>query len=204
MGLAVRCLRQCVADHVVVFAILLLTIAWREAIIAGLSVPVTFAGVLLIIMLMGYSLNELVVIGMVIALVMIVDVFIVLLEGLHDEIYNGGKTFGQAVLATVKRYALPAFAAQLTTILALAPLMSISGTVGEFIRVLPTTTVVCLILSFIVAMLCTLPLARALLGRQRKPDNPRQQGLSDRVTARAVNGLESWNGRWVVQRRGQS
>src|SRR5690554_1754570 len=136
MGLAVRCLRQCVADHVVVFAILLLTIAWREAIIAGLSVPVTFAGVLLVIWLMGYSLNELVIIGMVIALVMIVDVFIILLEGLHDEIYNGGKTFGQGVLATVSRYGLPAFAAQITTILALAPLMSISGTVGEFIRVI--------------------------------------------------------------------
>ncbi|CEA03744.1 acriflavin resistance protein [Pseudomonas saudimassiliensis] len=188
----------------VVFVILLLTIAWREAILAGLSVPVTFAGVLLILLLMGYTLNELVVIGMVIALVMIVDVFIILLEGLHDEIYNGGKTFGQAVLATVKRYAMPAFAAQLTTILALAPLMSISGTVGEFIRVLPTTTVVCLILSFIVAMLCTLPLARSLLGKQRKAADPKRQGLSDRVASRAVNGLENWNSRWVVRGRRQS
>ena len=188
----------------VVFIILLLTIAWREAILAGLSVPVTFAGVLLVILIMGYTLNELVVIGMVIALVMIVDVFIILLEGLHDEIYNGGKTFGQAVLATVKRYAMPAFAAQLTTILALAPLMSISGTVGEFIRVLPTTTVVCLILSFLVAMLCTLPLARALLGKQRQSQDPQRQGLSDRITRRAVEGLESWNARWVVQRRRQS
>ncbi|WP_150306339.1 efflux RND transporter permease subunit [Pseudomonas saliphila] len=188
----------------IVFIILLLTIAWREAIIAGLSVPITFAGVLLVILMMGYSLNELVVIGMVIALVMIVDVFIILLEGLHDEIYNGGKTFGQAVLATVQRYGMPAFAAQITTILALAPLMSISGTVGEFICVLPTTTVVCLVLAYIVAMLCTLPLARALLGKQRKAQDARKQGLSDRVTGRAVEGLERWNTRWVVQSKRQS
>ena len=187
----------------IVFAILLLTIAWREAIIAGLSVPVTFAGVLLVILLMGYSLNELVVIGMVIALVMIVDVFIILLEGLHDEIYNNGKTFGQGVLATVERYGLAAFAAQITTILALAPLMSISGTVGEFIRVLPTTTVVCLVLAFIVAMLCSLPLSRVLLGKQRAAVE-QKQGYSDRVTARAVNALESWNARWVVRNRRQS
>ncbi|MCK9509293.1 MAG: efflux RND transporter permease subunit, partial [Pigmentiphaga sp.] len=188
----------------IVFAILLLTIAWREALVAGLSVPITFAGVLLIILLMGYSLNELVVIGMVIALVMIVDVFIILMEGLHEEIYNEGKTFGQGVLATVKRYAMPAFAAQITTILALVPLMSISGTVGEFIRVLPTTTVVCLILSFIVAMLCSLPLSRALLGKQRKPADPKRQGLSDRITGRAVEGLERWNARWVVRRKRQA
>ena len=187
----------------VVFAILLLTIAWREAVIAGLSVPVTFAGVLLVILLMGYSLNELVIIGMVIALVMIVDVFIILLEGLHDEIYNNGKTFGQGVLATVERYGLAAFAAQITTILALAPLMSISGTVGEFIRVLPTTTVVCLVLAYIVAMLCSLPLSRVLLGRQRATERSKQ-GYSDRVTARAVNALESWNARWVVRSRRQS
>ncbi len=188
----------------IVFAILLLTIAWREAVVAGISVPVTFAGVLLVILMMGYSLNELVVIGMVIALVMIIDVFIILMEGLHDEIYNEGKTFGQGVLATVKRYAMPAFAAQLTTILALVPLMSISGTVGEFIRVLPTTTVICLVLSFIVAMLCSLPLSRALLGKQRRSEDPKQRGRSDRVTAWAVNGLESWNTRHVVKTRRQS
>lgn len=188
----------------IVFAILLLTIAWREAIVAGLSVPVTFAGVLLIILLMGYSLNELVVIGMVIALVMIIDVFIVLMEGVHDEIYNQRKTFGQAVLATVARYAKPAFAAQLTTILALVPLMSISGTTGEFIRVLPTTTVICLVLSFIVAMLCSLPLSRALLGRQRAPEDPQQLGRSDRVTQWASDKLEGWNTRWVVGNRKQS
>lgn len=188
----------------IVFLILFLTIAWREAVVAGLSVPITFAGVLLAILVMGYSLNELVVIGMVIALVMIIDVFIILMEGLHDEIYVQGKTFGQGVLATVKRYAMPAFAAQLTTILALAPLMSIGGTVGEFIRVLPATAVVCLIISFIVAMLCTMPLSRALLGKQRKPDSAQKQGLSDRVASRAVNGLERWNGRWVVRSRKQS
>lgn len=187
----------------VVFAILLLTIAWREAVIAGLSVPVTFAGVLLAILAMGYSLNELVVIGMVIALVMIVDVFIILLEGLHEEIYTEGKTFGQGVLATVSRYGMPAFAAQLTTILALVPLMSITGTVGKFIRVLPTTTVVCLILSYVVAMLCTLPLARSLLGKAR-PTGRGRKSASDRITAAAVNRLEGWTVRWVVGSRRQA
>src|SRR5690606_13691642 len=75
---------------------------------------------------------------------------------------------------------------------------------GEFIRVLPATAVVCLILSFVVAMLCSLPLSRALLGKQRKADSPQQQGLSDRVTNRAVDGLERWNARWVVRSRKHS
>ncbi len=188
----------------IVFVILFITISWREALVAGLSVPVTFAGVLLVILALGYSLNELVIIGMVIALVMIIDVFIILMEGVHDEIYRNGRTFGQAVLATVKRYAVPAFAAQLTTILALVPLMSIGGTSGEFIRVLPVTTVVCLVLSFVVAMLCTLPLSRALLGRQRKPEDAARQSHADRITQRAMDGLEGWNARHVVASRRQA
>lgn len=188
----------------VVFAILFISISWREAVVAGLAVPVTFAGVLLVILQFGYSLNELVIIGMVIALVMIIDVFIILMEGLHDEIYRNGRTFGQAALITVRRYAVPVFAAQVTTLLAMAPLMSIGGTMGKFIRVLPTTIIICLVLSFIVAMLCAVPLSRALLGKQRRAEGDEKPGLADRVTQRAVDGVERWSGRYIVASRGRA
>ena len=49
-----------------------------------------------------------------------------------------GLSFSQAAIETVKSYAGPAFAGQLTTILALAPLMAISGTMGKFIRLIPS------------------------------------------------------------------
>ncbi|REC95399.1 efflux RND transporter permease subunit [Kushneria indalinina] len=188
----------------VVFAILFITISWREAIVAGLAVPVTFAGVLLVILMFGYSLNELVIIGMVIALVMIIDIFIILMEGLHDEIHRNGRTFGQAALITVRRYAVPVFAAQITTLLALAPLMSIGGTMGAFVRVLPTTIIICLVLSFIVAMLCAVPLSRVLLGRQTRSSGEKKPGMADRVTQRAVDGLERWSSRYILASRRQS
>ncbi|OWK29977.1 efflux RND transporter permease subunit [Sphingomonas mucosissima] len=185
----------------IVFVILFVTIAWREALLAGLSIPITFAGVLLFLMLTGQTLNELVIIGMVIALVLIIDVFIILLEGLHDEIYVQKATFGQAVLRTVKRYAVPTFAAQLTTILALVPLMAIGGTAGAFIRILPVTTVLCLVVGFVLAMFGTLPLSRYLLGKQANSGAELKEGRSDRVTARAMDWLENWNSRHVLATR---
>src|SRR5690606_21915917 len=130
---------------------------------------------LLVILLLGYSLNELVIIGMVIALGLIIDVFIIMMEGLHEDIFIERRTFGQAALGTVQRYAMPAFAGQLTTILALAPLMAISGTAGEFIRVLPVTTITCLVLAFIVAMLIAVPLSRYLLGKVKPPEGEADQ-----------------------------
>lgn len=185
----------------IVFIILFITIAWREALLAGLSIPITFAGVLLFLMLTGQTLNELVIIGMVIALVLIIDVFIILLEGLHDEIYVQKASFGQAVLRTVKRYAVPTFAAQLTTVLALVPLMAIGGTAGEFIRILPFTTIICLIIAFVLAMFGTVPLSRYLLGKQANAGAEIKEGRSDRITAKAMDWLEEWNCRHVLSSR---
>lgn len=188
----------------VVFIVLFIAISWREGVIAGLSIPVTFAGVLLCVLLLGYSLNELVIIGMVIALGLIIDVFIIMVEGLHEDIYIARRSFGQAVLATVDRYAIPAFAGQLTTILALAPLMAIGGISGEFIRVLPVTTITCLVLAFIVALLATLPLARFMMGKIKVPEGNASQSKADRMTLRAMDRLESWNCRHVLASRGRA
>ncbi|HBR84715.1 MAG TPA: AcrB/AcrD/AcrF family protein, partial [Erythrobacter sp.] len=173
-----------------VFIILFLVLTWREGLIAGLSIPVTFCGVLVVILLMGYSLNELVIIGMVLALGLLVDVFILMMEGLHEDIYTNNKSFGEAALSTIDRYAMPAFAGQLTTILALAPLMAIGGVSGKFIRVLPITAIACLILAYIVALFAAVPLSRYLLQRVADGDTKEETNKADAVAADASGWLE--------------
>lgn len=147
-----------------VFVILFIALSWREALIAGLSIPLTFLGTLFFLWLTGQSLNNIVLIGMVLALGLLVDVFILMMEGMHEAIFVNGLSFDLAALHTVKTYALPAFAGQMTTIVAMTPLMVISGTMGKFIRLLPTTAIICLLLSFIIALLVDIPLSRFLLG----------------------------------------
>ncbi|WP_290884862.1 efflux RND transporter permease subunit [Fischerella sp.] len=68
-----------------------------------------------------------VLIGMVLALGILVDVFILMMEGMHEAIFVKGMSFNQAALRTMTTYAPPAFSGQLTTILALVPLLAISG-----------------------------------------------------------------------------
>ncbi|WP_133407174.1 efflux RND transporter permease subunit [Parashewanella tropica] len=148
---------------IAVFVVLLISLTWREALIAGLAIPISFAGGLIIIAGFGYSLNQIVIIGMVIALGLLVDVFIMMMEGMHDNMFVKGKNFGQSALATVKTYGIPALTGQLTTILAMAPLLGISGMVGKFIRSMPMTAIACLIASYIVALLLCVPLSKYLL-----------------------------------------
>ncbi|BDS05657.1 acriflavin resistance protein [Oceaniferula spumae] len=178
---------------VAVFIILFLLLTWREGIIAGLSIPLTFLGALIIIWALGYTLNELVIIGMVLALGLMVDVFILMMEGLHEGIFVEKLSFGQAALKTVKRYAIPAAAGQATTILAMAPLMAIGGLPGKFIRVLPVTAIACLLTAFVIALLVDIPLARFLLGGAAKKQTESRKTRADRITEKLSEKMRLWS-----------
>ena len=173
-----------------VFVILFIALSWREALIAGLSIPLTFLGTLAVLWLMGQTLNNMVLIGMVLALGILVDVFILMMEGMHEAIFVKGLDFDRAALQTVKTYAPPAFAGQLTTILALTPLMAISGTLGKFIELLPIAAIICLILSFAIAILVDIPLSRYLLANVKGTESKSQV---DRLSEAASEKWARWS-----------
>ncbi len=173
-----------------VFIVLLFALTWREAMIAGLSIPLTFLGALAVLFLLGFTLNKMVQVGMILSLGLLVDVFILMMEGMHEGIFVEGLNFNQAALKTVKTYATPAFSGQLTTILALAPLMAISGTMGKFIRLIPISAIVCLVLSYIIALLVDIPLSRYLLGNIKTQG---QKSRVDRLTETASEKFRQWS-----------
>ncbi len=163
-----------------VFAILFVALTWREALIAGLAIPLTFAGAIFALWIMGYTLNTMVMVGMILALGLLVDVFILMLEGLHDGIFVQGLSFPQAAIKTVTTYAGPSFAGQLTTVLAMAPLMAISGTMGMFIRLVPISVITCLIMSYGIALLVVIPMSKFLLGNVK--EGTHSKTFVDRLT----------------------
>ena len=173
-----------------VFVILFIALSWREALIAGLSIPLTFLGTLAVLWLMGQTLNNMVLIGMVLALGILVDVFILMMEGMHEAIFVQGLPFNSAALRTVKTYAPPAFAGQLTTILALTPLMAISGTLGKFIELLPIAAIICLILSFAIAIFIDIPLSRYLLANVQGVES---KSKIDRLSETASEKWTRWS-----------
>ena len=173
-----------------VFVILFIALSWREALIAGLSIPLTFLGTLAVLWLMGQTLNNMVLIGMVLALGILVDVFILMMEGMHEAIFVKGLPFDRAALQTVKTYAPPAFAGQLTTILALTPLMAISGTLGKFIELLPIAAIICLILSFAIAIFIDIPLSRYLLADVKGVES---KSKIDRISEAASEKWTRWS-----------
>ncbi|MEJ2410130.1 MAG: efflux RND transporter permease subunit [Novosphingobium sp.] len=171
---------------IAVFAVLLVALTWRAAAVAALALPVTLLGALAAINLLGFTLNTLVTLGMVIALGVLVDVFILVMEGMHEGMSVRGETFEQAALATARTFFFPALAGQATTILAMVPLMMIGGTDGKFIRLIPLTAIACLVISLIVAFVVCIPLSRYLLRARGAGEAPTR---IDRITLRASRAL---------------
>ncbi len=166
-----------------VFLVLLVALTWREAIIAGLSIPLTFLATLAVVWLLGNTLNKMVQIGMILSLGLLVDVFILMMEGMHEALFREKLTFNQAALKTVRTFAIPALSGQLTTILAMVPLMAIGGIIGKFVRFLPITAIICLSMSYIIALLVDIPLSRYLLDRQGdRHQGEEKAGFVDRLS----------------------
>ena len=173
----------------IVALVLMFLLTWREAVIASIALPVTLLASLAILSMMEYTFNSMVMIGMVLALGLLVDVFILVMEGMHEGLYVKHWSFNKAALNTVKSFFLPATAGQLTTILALVPMMLIGGVDGKFIRILPVTITVCLLTSLAVAFLICIPLSRYLL---EKESGKKHELFIDRISVRYGSGLVQW------------
>ncbi len=183
-----------------VFIILLISLTWREALVAGLAIPVAFGAGLIIVASIGYTLNSIVIVGMVLALGLLVDDFILMMEGMHENIFVKGKPFAESALATVKTFAIPSLSGSLTTILSMLPLLFIAGIEGKFIRQMPITSIACLVASYLISILLVVPLSGYLL-RNRSDGSPVKKTKMDRLTEKASRSLAELLKRAFVRNR---
>ncbi len=174
---------------VVVFLVLLFLLTWREATVAALCIPITFLGSIVALWLLGYTFNVMVIIGMVLALGLLVDDFILMMEGMHDGLHKRRLPFAEAAVRTVRQFAVPSLAGTVTTILVFVPLASIGGIDGKFIRSIPVTAAACLIVSYLVSLVIAIPLSRFLTGKQLTTEKTL---LVDRITHRLEESLINW------------
>ena len=174
-----------------VFIVLFFLLSWREALVAALSIPLTFLGVMAVLWAMGYTFNVLVIIGLVLAMGLLVDDFILMMEGLHDGLFMERLGFVEAARRTIRLYATPSMSGSITTILVFVPLACIGGVDGKFIRVIPVTAAVCLILSYAISIIIDVPLSSGLLtGKKSALGKSRIDKFTVKVSDRLAGWLE--------------
>ena len=139
-----------------VFLILLIFTGARQAIIAALSIPLTFLSAFSLMQFFGVTLNFLSLFSLLLALGLIVDDAIVIVQAM----YRYGKRFKplEAGLLVLKDFFIPIWTTTLTTVWAFLPLVLATGIIGEFIRTIPIVVTAALLSSTAIAVGLTLPL----------------------------------------------
>jgi multidrug efflux pump subunit AcrB len=136
---------------ILVVGVLLFFLGLRNALFVGVAIPLSMLMSFLILNSMGITLNVMVLFSLVLALGMLVDNGIVIVENIYRYMDEGHSAY-KAVTEGVGEVAWPIISSTATTIAAFIPLALWPGIIGEFMKFLPMTLMIVLASSLFVAL----------------------------------------------------
>jgi len=151
---------------VMVLIVIVGALGLRSSLLVGLAIPASFLTSIMIINMMGFTLNIVVLFSLILVVGMLVDGAIVVTE-LASRNQEHGMSPERAFSKAAKRMAWPIIASTATTLAVFLPLISWPGTMGEFMKFLPITVIICLTTSLVVALIF-LPVLGSWLGKRQK------------------------------------
>ena len=155
---------------VLVLILVVASMGLRSALLVGLTIPGAFLAGILLIWMLGFTLNIVVLFSLILVAGMLVDGAIVVSEQADRHLHEGQSPH-QAWLNAASRMAWPVIASTATTLVVFLPLLFWPGVVGQFMKYLPATVILCLLASLAMALVF-LPVLGALSGGQAAPQAP--------------------------------
>ncbi len=135
---------------------------WTSSLIAGLVIPVTIAGTVVTLWLLGQSFNLMTLGGLAAAIGLVIDDAIVVVENVVMHRDNGeGRV--EAVRKALREITVPLIGSTITPVVVFLPLISTSGVIGSFFRALAVTMTAALLTSLVLALTWTPGLSLVLL-----------------------------------------
>ncbi len=145
-----------------VLGVLLFVMGVRNALFVAIAIPLSMLMSFIILQMMGITLNTVVLFSLILALGMLVDNSIVIVENIYRHV-SEGETRMKAALVGTKEVAWPIIASTATTVMVFLPLMFWPGIVGEFMVFLPITVIAVLSSSLFVALVINPVIASSFL-----------------------------------------
>jgi multidrug efflux pump subunit AcrB len=159
----------------------LLPLGWRASVIVMLSIPLSLALGLTWLQLTGYTLNQLSIVGFVIALGLLVDDSIVVTENITRFRRLGHSRDAAAVLGT-RQIGVAVIGCTATLLFAFLPLIFLPGSAGDFIRSMPMAVVYTIVASLFVS-LTIIPFAASRL----LPERPGHDNWAYRLMSQGID-----------------
>lgn len=140
-----------IAGAFVIMAVIFMFMGWRSSLLVGSALPLVTGLTLFIILINGGSLHQMSIFGMIIALGLLIDNAIVIVDEIRKN-REKGLSREEAVETTVDHLFGPLIASTLTTVFAFAPIVLLPGNIGDFVGPIGVSVVIAIICSFLVAI----------------------------------------------------
>lgn len=180
----IKTLLEALALVVIVVVVFLQT--WRASLIPLLAVPVSIIGTFALMYLFGFSINTLSLFGLVLAIGIVVDDAIVVVENVERNIETGLSPL-EASYQAMREVSGPIIAISLTLVAVFVPIAFVSGLTGQFYQQFAMTIAISTVISAINSLTLSPALAALLL---RSHDAPK-----DRLT-KIIDFLFGWFFKW--------
>ncbi|WP_128547630.1 efflux RND transporter permease subunit [Larkinella soli] len=165
---------------------------WRSTLICALAVPVALVGTFAFMDVIGFSINLLTLFALVLAIGIVVDNAIVVVEAVHAKMHEEHLSPRQATFAAMKEISGAIVAITLVMSAVFVPVAFLSGPVGIFYRQFSLTLAISIVISGINAVTLTPALCALLL----RPIDGEQKGLLGRFFTRFNRGYDALSGKY--------
>ncbi|MDY6783991.1 MAG: efflux RND transporter permease subunit [Cyanobacteriota bacterium] len=149
-----------------VVAVALVGMGWRSALVVGTALPLAVLAVLGWMSVFGVAIHQMSVTGLIIALGLLIDNAVVVVDEIQVEMKGGEKPL-HAVTKTVNYLKVPLLASTLTTVLTFLPIYLLPGPAGEFVSSIALSVILSLISSLALSLTIIAALAGRILGRSQ-------------------------------------
>ncbi|MEB0055592.1 MULTISPECIES: efflux RND transporter permease subunit [unclassified Variovorax] len=164
------------AIALVVLVVILFLQTWRASIIPLLAVPVSVIGTFAVLHVLGFSINALSLFGLVLAIGIVVDDAIVVVENVERNI-EAGLSPREATYKAMREVSGPIIAIALVLVAVFVPLAFISGLTGQFYRQFAVTIAISTVISAINSLTLSPALAALLLRGHDQPKDALTRGM---------------------------
>ncbi len=146
-----------------------LLITWRASIITALFMLTVMVTTIIVLYMIGYTLNTVTLFALILSLGLFVDDATIVVEALDVSKRKKKLSTLQVVSEAIRRVGRASLSGTLTTVLVFAILATPTGILGQFIRLIPITVIVALLLSFVLSITLIPLLSKFLILRHREP-----------------------------------
>jgi len=164
---------------VLIFFTMLLAISAKEAFISLFSIPFTFLMTIFFLNMAGMTLNSMTLFTLVLSLGLLVDGFIIILEGIFDAMRKGYNST-DASLLSIEQYFKPLISGMLTTVSAFVPMLLVSGILGEYLSIMPITISIALLSSLFISLAIVPAISSVVLSFRQDPEKKRPESFLEK------------------------